>query len=121
MAHALLMQPLEPTQHLPHVDTDQMLGEGAKVLNQRRQRTILHVLEHQIEVVLRADRLEVAHDLIMLQIVQQVDLRLHRLEVADRHVPCGDLLDRAKVTCLSIKRAVDLAGATAPELFAQLL
>jgi hypothetical protein len=66
MAHALLVQPLEPDEHLVHVHAHQVLGEGAKVLDERRERAILHVLEHQVEVLLGADRLEVAHNLRVL-------------------------------------------------------
>ena len=72
-------------------------------------------------VHLRADGLKVAHDLVVLQIVKQVDLGLDGLQMSDGHVARRDLLDRAKVARLPVERAVHLAGAAAAELLAQLL
>ena len=118
VAHALLVQPLQPQQHLPNVDADQVRREGAKVFDEGGERAVLDVLEDEVEVALGPDRLEVPHDLRVLQVVQQVDLRLHRLQVAGRHVARRDLLDRAKVARLAVERAEDLAGAAAAELLA---
>ena len=121
MADALLVQPLQPAQHLPHVDAHQVLGEGAEVLDERRQGAILHVLEDEVEMAFGADSLKVSDNLRVLEVVQQVNLRLHRLQVPDGHVAGRDLLDGTEIARLPVERAVDFARAAAAELLAQLL
>lgn len=41
-----------------------------------RPGTILHELEHDVQVVLRADRVDVLDDVGVVQLLQQVDLEL---------------------------------------------
>ena len=53
----LLMQPLETAEHLPHIDADEVLGEGAEVLDEGGEGAVLHVLEHEVQVEAVGDEL----------------------------------------------------------------
>ena len=77
MAHAVLVQPFQTREHLPHVHYHEVLREAAEVFDDGGERAVLDILQHEVQVVGGAHRLEVPNDQRVLQLVEQVDFRLH--------------------------------------------
>eukprot|EP00967_Tisochrysis_lutea_P009539 scaffold11212_cov28-Tisochrysis_lutea.AAC.2 len=113
------MQPLQPDEYLTHEDDEHVLGELAKRLEERGERAILNVLEHEVEVIGSADGFVEADNLRVLEPVKQLHLPLHRLgggigDADERNFLYRDYLPRHLV-----ERPIDLAGGAASELLSE--
>jgi hypothetical protein len=115
------VQVLEPLEHLARVGRDERFREAAELLDDRGERAVAHELEHDVQVVACAHRLKAPHDPLMLQRVQQLDLRLCRSQTGLGHVLDRDLLDRAELTRLAVEGAVHPPRGTSAQLLPQLI
>eukprot|EP00964_Phaeocystis_antarctica_P005282 scaffold2888_cov60-Phaeocystis_antarctica.AAC.2 len=134
VADAVRVQVLEPLEDLPRVGRDERLREAAELLDDRGERAVAHELEYDVEVVARAylhgvevevvarpHRLVAPHNPLVLQRVQQLDLRLDRAQPGLGHVLDRDLLDRAELAGLTVEGAVHPPRGAAAQLLPQLV
>ena len=121
VAHAVRVQVLEPFEHLPRVGRDERLRKAAELLDDGGERAVAHELEHDVEVVARAHCLVAPHDPLVLQRVQQLDLRLDRAQPGLGHVLDRDLLDRAELTSLAVEGAVHPPRGASAQLLPELI
>lgn len=73
------MQVLKPFEHLLDVDGDEGLREAAKLLIEVLERATFDELHHYAELVATLDRLDILHDVFVIEVSHQVDLVDYRL------------------------------------------
>mmetsp|Transcript_14041 Transcript_14041/g.39758 ORF Transcript_14041/g.39758 Transcript_14041/m.39758 type:complete len:256 (-) Transcript_14041:41-808(-) len=81
--HSLLVQVHQPLQHLGNVHGGQRLRENTKLVGLERagQVAVLHELKDDVKVRPRLEGVQVLHNVLMVQALQQIDLTHHVVQV----------------------------------------
>ena len=121
MDDALLVQKNKAFQHLVDVYSDEALRYFPKLFDQRIKRAIFDVLQHNIQMLLRLNTVQILYYLVMLKVLQKAYLVLDRALQVLLYIIEGDLLYRNKLTILPIESLVHYAAGAATDYFADLL
>lgn len=121
MDDTLLMEVEQAVQDLRHVQSDKILRELSKVLADAMQRAILTVLQDDVQAVRAAYKALVLDNVGVVQVLQQVDLHLHVLQVGSAQVLQAHLLDGNRLAGAPIEGAVHTTKGALTEAVAQLV
>ena len=84
MDHTLLVKKLKSAQDLREVHHAKSLRKRAVLFHDRGQRTALHKLEHDVELLRRLDDVHVLDDVWVAKLLKKEDLGLDRRELRER-------------------------------------
>jgi len=119
--HALRVQVVQPLQNLLDVDRDEALGEGSKLLDRVRQRSVFDVLEDDVEVFFGLDACDVFDNVGMVESIEQIDFADHARELLLRDAAQQDLLDSDDISSVHLERLVDHAVAAFADHISELV
>mmetsp|Transcript_33948 Transcript_33948/g.104809 ORF Transcript_33948/g.104809 Transcript_33948/m.104809 type:complete len:214 (-) Transcript_33948:135-776(-) len=98
------------------------LRELAALADEREELPALDVFEHEVDGLLRLQDVLQAHDVLVVERLQQRDLALHlRLEIAAEDEFLGDDLDRVPLLGLGVDAEAHRGEAPLPELLVQVV
>lgn len=100
---ALFVEILKAMEHLCDVDGAERFGEGAKFLTDPSKGTVLHQFQDDVQVVLRANGVNIFDDVGVVQLLEEKDLRFDGGQVLGLHIGQLEALDSHKVACVYIE------------------
>lgn len=121
MYDTLLVKIEQPMQDLGHVQSHKIFRKLAEVLADAVQRAVLAVLQDDVQTVRAAHKALVLDNVGVIQVLQQVDLHFHVLQVCSTQVLKAHLLDSNRLTGAPVESTVDAAKGAFAQAIAQLV
>ena len=109
MNDTLLVEIEQSMQDLGHVQGNKIFRKFAEVLADAVQRAILAVLQNDVQTVRAAHKTLVFDNVGVVQVLQQVDLHFHVLQIGGAQVLKAHLLDGDRLAGAPIEGTVDAA------------
>ena len=120
MNDTLLVEIEQSMQDLGHVQGNKIFWEFAEVLADAVQRAILAVLQNDVQTVRAAHKTLVFDNVGVVQVLQQVDLHFHVLQIGGAQVLKAHLLDGDRLAGAPIEGTVDAAERAFAQAITQL-